>query len=301
MTTSLTGNSDVPLETLRLARRQRALGSIFGEHFVQTFASPFLVIEDHVIESPVAIRFYKKDFSYLSKQLYLEYQYRSWKGYDAELLAHYSELVTNKLAKIRTLIGNTAQRLQLLLDQQGHQADLTLWPGSHRCDVPIIAAHARSYLDMLRLLDRVYLLAGTANLLGVIDSSQRAQAEYLCKKAVRAFRSILQTEVAKLYREAQRVVQEQHAGGQADPGMTELVRAQGREIAAFAASADDDETEVADVSSRGPSEDPLPPPTRIQTALPSPALGRLPTQTDGTLAPRAVQEAGPGNVALASQ
>lgn len=225
----------------RQARRHKALEQIFGGKFIHTFASPYLLLEDHVIESPVAVRFYKKDFAYLSKQLYLEYQYRSWKGFNADLLARYAEITSTKLVNINTLMTNTVNRLKKLMDTQGHKEDLTLWPAVHKCDVPIIAAHARSYIDMLKMLDRVYALAGTANLLGVIDSTQRAEAEYICKKAVRAFRSILQTEVVKLYREAERIIREQHSTGHVDQAMASLVQQQGEDIKDFDKSSAEDE------------------------------------------------------------
>ena len=83
----------------RLARRHKALEAIFGGKFLHTFLSPYMVIEDHVIECPVGIRFYKKDFNYLSKQLYLEYQYRSWRGFNPELLDKYATIITTKLAR----------------------------------------------------------------------------------------------------------------------------------------------------------------------------------------------------------
>ncbi len=228
-------------ESKRLARRHKALERIFGAKFVKTFASPYMVIEDHVILSPVAVRFYKKDFEYLSKQLYLEYQYRSWKGFNAELLKRYAEITSTKLANIKVLMTNTINRLRKLLDQQGYKEDLTLWPAAFKDDVPIIAAHARSYIDMLKMLDDVNTLAGTANLMGVIDSTQRAEAEYICKKAVRAFRSILQTEVAKLYREAERIIREQHSSGQVDQAMADTVAQQGKDIAAFDKSTEEEE------------------------------------------------------------
>ena len=242
MRTNASIGRDVVDEVQWPDRRQKALASIFGEQFVQSFASPYMVIEDHVIECPVAVRFYKKDFSYLSKQLYVEYQFRSWKGYDLDLLASYTELVTRKLENIKTLINNTALRLQRLLDQEGHEANLSLWPAPHRCDVPIIALQARSYLEVLRLLDKVYLLAATANLLGVIDSSQRAEAEYICRKAVRAFRSVLQSEVAKLYLEAKRVMRERNGAGQVDPQISEVVLQQGKASAEFDAAGDEEDS-----------------------------------------------------------
>jgi hypothetical protein len=225
----------------REAARLKALNNIFGDRFVKSFASPVLFMENQELKSPVSIRFFKKDFEYLSKQLYLEYQYRSWKGFNQDILARYTELTTKKLEAIKTLMGNTVNRLQKLLDQQGYKLDGSLWPTSLKLpQMPVIAAHARSYFDVLCMLDRVYLLAGTANLFGVIDSAQRAEAEFICKKAVRAFRSVLQSEVVRLYREADRLLQEQNSAGHADPQMVALVQQQGQEIKDFAAAADEE-------------------------------------------------------------
>lgn len=218
----------------QLARRHQAMEAIFGNRFLNTFVSPYLVIEDHVIECPVALRFFKKDFNYLSKQLYLEYQYRSWRDFDAALLDRYAGIMSTKLAALDASLQQTIQRLQKLLEQAGQQADLTLWPTKYVADVPIIAPQARAYLTVLQKLDRVYTLTGTANLLGVIDSAQRAQAELQAKRAVRTFRSVLQTEVVRLYREAERITTAHQQAGKADAAMASLVQQQGEEVAAFA-------------------------------------------------------------------
>lgn len=240
----------------RLARRHKALEAIFGGKFLHTFLSPYMVIEDHVIECPVGIRFYKKDFNYLSKQLYLEYQYRSWRGFNPELLDKYATIITTKLAAIDTLMQNNINRLQKLLDQQGHKADLTLWPLVHKTDVPIIASQARAYIGVLQKMDRLYTLSGTANLLGVIDSAQRADVEFTGKKAVRAFRSILQTEVTRLYREAERIMKEQHQAGRVDVAMAAVVQEQGKDIAEFDKSSqqEQDEDSTMDLGGADPSQ-----------------------------------------------
>lgn len=239
-----------------LARRHKALEAIFGSKFVHTFLSPYMVIEDHVIECPVGIRFFKKDFNYLSKQLYLEYQYRNWRGFNAELLDKYATIITTKLAAIDALMQNNINRLQKLLDQQGHKADLTLWPLVHKTDVPIIASQARAYIGVLQKMDRLYTLSGTANLLGVIDSAQRADVEFTAKKAVRAFRSILQTEVTRLYREAERIMDEQHQAGKVDVAMAAVVKEHGNDIAAFDASSkqEQEEDSTMDLHGADPSQ-----------------------------------------------
>ena len=219
--------------------RRTALVAVFGEEFAHNLQTPVVFLDDETLESPPSIRFYRKDFAYLSKQLRLEYQYRSWSAFNQDVLARYNEVITKKLANINILMDNTISRLEKLLSQNNVSLESTLYPNPMTMTVPVIATHSRSYFLVLVALDRVNLLAGTANLLGVIDSTQRAQAEYICKKAVRAFRSILQTEVIKIHREAQRVIQDQRTGGKVNEGMSAIVEQQGKEIAAFNATAND--------------------------------------------------------------
>ena len=240
----------------QLARRHKAMEATFGTRFLNTFVSPYLVIEDHVIACPVGVRFYRKDFMFLSKQLYLEYQYRGWRDFDVALLDRYAGLVSNKLAALDATMQQTINRLQKLLEQQGLQADLTLWPKKYVVDVPIIAAQARAYLAVLQKMDRVYTLTGTANLLGVIDSTQRAQAELQAKRAVRAFRSVLKSESTRLYREAERIATEQRQAGKAESVVAALVQQQAQEIAEFEATAQqhaEDEGALAQLATSGDS------------------------------------------------
>jgi hypothetical protein len=126
----------------------------------------------------------------------------------------------------------------------------------HTTDVPIIAAQARAYIGVLQKMDRLYTLSGTANLLGVIDSAQRAEVEFGAKKAVRAFRSILQTEVTRLYREAERIMKEQHQAGRVDVAMAAVVREHGNDIAEFDKSSqqEQDEDSTMDLGGADPSQ-----------------------------------------------
>ena len=161
------------------------------------------------------------------------------------MLDKYATITTTKLAAIDTLIQTNVNRLLKLLEQNGHQASLTLWPAVFTTDVPIIAAQARAYIGVLAKMDRLYALSGSANLLGVIDSSQRAEVEYIAKKAVRAFRSILQTEVTRLYREAERIMAEQHKSGKVDVAMAAVVQQQAHDIAEFDASTQQESDDLA--------------------------------------------------------
>lgn len=312
MSEHLSGPADgADAEASRLARRQKALEAVFGTRFLGSFASPFMVIEDHVIRCPVGIRFFKKDFSYLSKQLFLEYQYRSWRGFDAQLLERYAAITSGKLAAIDTLLQNNCNRLAKLLEQQGHAADLGLWPVVFTADVPIIATQARAYLDVLTRMDRLYALSGTANLLGVIDSSQRAVVEFSAKKAVRAFRAVLQTEVVRLYKEAERVMAEQHRSGKPDARMSAVVQQQGEEIAAFEDSTREEAQEDAGMQALAadaaePSPDPAAvtagpgTPVRVRTVrrVARSSVPAVPVAEGDTSAPPPLPVAEPSSAAL---
>jgi hypothetical protein len=189
---------------------------------------------DHRIECPVAIRLYKKDFEYLSKQLYVEYQYRIWNGFNRELLDRYADITNAKLTAIDTMLQQNINRLTKLLEQASFKDDLSLFPSPHIVDAPIIASSARVYLTALSKMDRLYALAGTANLLGIIDSQQRAEVELLSKMAFRAFRSILLGVVGNIYRVARRVMDAQHdKSGVVDQNMAQVVEEQGRALDAF--------------------------------------------------------------------
>lgn len=237
----------------RRARHVNAIKGLFDEKFVNTFQSPVLVMEDQTLASPVAIRFFRKDFGYLSKQLYMEYQYRSWHGFNTELLDRFANLGSAKLQNIQTLLGSWDSRLKKILEQAGKHRDdaLSLFPQTLKVDVPIIAAQARVYLELLMLMDRVYILSGSANLWGLLDSQQRAQVEWTCKKALRAFRATMEQEVFKLYREAQRLQREQHSKGEADPQRDQLLAEQGKEIEKFSQESQNEARRDGDILMTG--------------------------------------------------
>lgn len=236
----------------RADARVKALEHMFGKDFVRSFQSPYMVMLHHKIECPVGIRLYKKDFQYLSRQLYVEYQFRTWYGFSRELLDRYADITNAKLTAIDTMLQQSINRIKKLLDQAGHKDELSLFPAPHITHVPIIASSARAYISALGKLDRLYEIAGTANLMGVIDSQQRAEVELISKKAFRAFRSILQNEVVKLYREASRVVADQHRkAGVVDPGMQQVVEQQGQDIEAFKQESDADDRIEPDMNLNG--------------------------------------------------
>lgn len=224
------------------SREQAALTKVFGKDFAKTFGSPFTCLYDFSLTCPVSARFFRKDFPYLSKQMFLEYHYRTWRGFNQELVDRYAEMITTKLANIKIMMTNTVTRLQTIMDQQGHKP-VTLWPQQVIQDIPVIAFHVRPYMEVLGLLEKIYIMTGSGNLYGVIDSKQRAEAEAQAKKAVRAFRSVMQNEVVKLYREAQRVMAAQRGEGKLTEQVAAFVKQQGEDIAEFERDAKNEDRE----------------------------------------------------------
>lgn len=217
-----------------LPTKQRlAVVSVFGEKFAKQFMGPIAFIDDAKLSSPTAINFFRRDFQFISKVLNYEYQYRSWNGFDQELLNRYGEMITKKLESIGTLIANWNNRFAKLMESNGVKMESAVYSNAIETTVPIISGHARAYFFILKELDRLNLVAGSANLMGVINSTQRAEAEFMCKKAVRAFGAALRNEVVRLYREADRLIKEQHGQGQVDAGKAKTIEDQGAELKAF--------------------------------------------------------------------
>lgn len=215
-------------------KQRQAVVSVFGEKFAKQFMGPIAFIDDAKLSSPTAINFFRRDFQFISKVLNYEYQYRSWNGFDQELLNRYGEMINKKLENIGMLIGNWNNRFAKLMETNGVSMESAVYSNAIETTVPVISGHARSYFLVLKELDRLNLVAGSANLMGVINSTQRAEAEFMCKKAVRAFGAALRNEVVRLYREADRLMKEQH--GQVDTGKAETIAAQGQELQAFSDS-----------------------------------------------------------------
>ena len=220
------------------SKQRQAVISVFGEKFANQFMGPIAFIDDAKLSSPPAINFFRRDFQFISKVLNYEYQYRSWNGFDQGLLDRYGDMITKKLESIGTLIGNWNNRFAKLMETNGVKMESAVYPNAIETSVPIISGHARAYFLILKELDRLNLVAGTANLMGVINSTQRAEAEFMCKKSVRAFAAALRNEVVRLYREADRLIKEQH--GHVESGKAETIAAQGKELDAFDKSMKDD-------------------------------------------------------------
>lgn len=240
------------------ALKQAALVKVFGEKFARDFTSAYVVLPQQPLHTPTTNRFFWKDFAYLSRQMHYEYQYRTWYGYNTEILDRFASVISTKLSKLKEANTNYINRLEKILQSNGYGQDDTaaIFPRMQIVDVPLIAPQARAYLDVLHQVDRIYILAGSAYLWGVLDAHQRAQQEWFCKKAVRAFRALLQGEVIKLYREASRMQAEQRGAAAGDAQMSNLVAQQGDDIKAFAKDADDDSKADAAAGRTMPSDDP---------------------------------------------
>lgn len=220
--------------------RRQAMISIFGDKVARNFMGPIAFIDDGKLCSPTAINFFRRDFSFISRVLRYEYEYRSWNGFDQSLLDRYGEMIASKLTKISTLLDNWNKRFAKLMEQNGVKMDSAVYSHAIETPVPIIASHARAYFQILKDLDQLNLIAGTANLMGVIDSTQRAEAEFMCKKAVRAFGAALRQEVIRIYREADRLIKAQHGAGETNAAQAATVEAQGNDIAEFGKAIDED-------------------------------------------------------------
>lgn len=233
-----TENSGPTLVDLLPAKQRQAMTLVFGDEFTSRPMGPIAFIDDAKLCSPTSINFYRREFPFISRVLSYEYQYRSWYGFDQELLNRYGEMISKKLVSITTLITNWNERFGTLLASNGVKMESAVYTNAIEITVPIISGHARAYFLILKELDKLYLIAGTANLMGVISSTQRADAEFICKKAVRAFGAALRNEVNRLYREADRLMREQH--GIVDKSRQETIAVQGKELQAFGESMDRD-------------------------------------------------------------
>jgi len=241
-----TENNSQSMLDLLSPERRKALINIFGDKYAKQFMGPIAFIDGGKLSSPTAINFFNRDFPFISRVLNYEYQYRSWNGFDQSLLDRYSELITKKLASITVLLENWNNRFGKLLEQNGVKVDGAVYSNAITMSVPIISGHARGYYMVLQSLDQLNLIAGTANLYGVINATQRAEAEFMCKKAVRAFSAALRNEVVRIYREADRLMRDQK--GEVDPSKRAAHAEQGKELNAFSSAIGPDGADGEDPS-----------------------------------------------------
>ncbi len=208
------------------ADRRKALVEVFGEEFANTYQGPVMYMDRETLTSPASINLYHRDFKFISKSLQHEYQYRSWKGYNQEMLDRYADIVTKKLSSIETYLRTWVRRFEKMIVDNGHELDTTFFPNPMPVTVPVISGHARSYFKLLKLLDDVYNMGAAASMQGACYSKIRAEAEMRSRKVVRAFSAVLRNEVLVLFREADRLKKQQAERGEQGDGATDASLAQ---------------------------------------------------------------------------
>jgi hypothetical protein len=214
------------------------------EAFIETFGGDYLKgFQDPLIFKYVSFfntsvrQQYRHDFKVLSRCLFAEYIYRRRPDFNQEVLDHFSKLVGAKLADIKKLLTLNTTRVEQLLAQNGFAADGAYVSCQNKL-VPIIHAASAQYLDILQLLDKLFQTTGSAVLYGVLTADQRKEAELKCKKAVRAFASMVRAESINVRKEAQRLAS-------ANPDAVELKQALDMHEEAVAQSAEPSDSDEA--------------------------------------------------------
>jgi hypothetical protein len=159
-----------------------ALAEVFGEYFAADFQDP-VVFRRYCFQSPAAKQFYKRNFPLVSRTLFLESVYRRRPLYNQDILDEFVAKVSKRLADIQMLISTQSARLKKLCDSNGQLTDAA-FVHPHEVLVPIIAAHANTYVRCLVKLDEL---------------------EQICRKAIRAFRTMLRYEIITLRKESARM------------------------------------------------------------------------------------------------
>lgn len=223
------GYAPAPTTPLSDEEKSKAMKKIFGEEFAGTFKDP-VNFSRRRFWTQAANQFFKRDFDLISRTLHLSAVYERRRDFSQLVLEHFWNLSTRKIADIERALGMSRDRLLALCKQnqleQGDQCDF-LHPIDHV--VPVIAPAARSYVNVLGILDQICFLTGTAFLAGVIDRTQKSKAEVDSKKAVRAYSAMLRAESIRLFKEAKRVSdaarQVDGVAPEADPSVASAERA----------------------------------------------------------------------------
>lgn len=220
-------------------KRRNAMLEHLGEAFVKSYMGPVNFIDDAVLASPTSVNIFRRQFGYVSKLVNYEYQYRSWNGYNIDLLDRYAEIINEKLVRIQRLLTTRCAQITKLLETNGVDTQTTMFAQPLVTTVPITSNFALRFFNVLKDLDNLNMLTGTAAIMGVIDSKQRAEAEFTCKKAVRAFQAVLRNEVNKIYKEANRM---HHAipSNERDASQEAILAQQGQDLAKMTESLDNE-------------------------------------------------------------
>ena len=180
-----------------------ALAEVFGPEYAARFQDP-VIFMPVTFRSPTVKQFYKRDFNLISRTLFLESVYRRIPQYNQQILDDFSSMSARKLADVQTLLTKQHSRLAKLCKDNGVSLNASYLHPETRV-APVIAGHAKTYIQTLMKLDEVHLLAGTALLNGVIDGGIRREFELICRKAVRTFAVMLRYEIRKLWKESARM------------------------------------------------------------------------------------------------
>lgn len=180
-----------------------ALAEVFGNEFARDFRDPVRFVTE-TLRSPAPLSFYRRDFKLLSRYLFLESVYRRRPDFNQELLDNYARMTGEKLAAVQLLLTKRIEQTAVLFRNNGITPD-AVYLQAQRLTIPIIAAHAYSFISLLIKLDEYYQLTGSASLYGILDGNQRSKAELEGRKAIRSFTALVRNEHIKLRKESLRM------------------------------------------------------------------------------------------------
>lgn len=183
--------------------RIASLAEVFGSEFARDFRDPVRFVTE-TLRSPAPLSFYRRDFKLLSRYLFLESVYRRRPDFNQELLDNYARMTGEKLAAVQLLLTKRIEQTAALFRNNGITPD-AVYLQAQRLTIPIIAAHAYSFISLLIKLDEYYQLTGSASLYGILDGSQRSKAELEGRKAIRSFTALVRNEHIKLRKESLRM------------------------------------------------------------------------------------------------
>lgn len=241
--------------------QREAFIEVFGKDYSKHFQDP-LTFKNISMFSPAVKSEYKQNFKVLSRCLFAEYVYRRRYDYNHALLDKFALICSTKLADIQKLINLNIARVTKMCETEGQQQD----SGYLSClnkTAPIIHASAMQYVRTLELLDQLFQVTGSAALHGVISSDQRREAELKCRKAVRAFATMVRNEAIIIRREGQRVLALSSQGAEggdpvaADVDLRDAVELQGHAIEESAAEAAVEDAQNPQLALAGSAEDAL--------------------------------------------
>lgn len=234
-------NPETPQEPSPADPRQVALIEVFGEDFAGRFRDPVVFLRA-TYSAPPSKSFYRRDFHFLSRNLWLEEVYRRRAHFNETILDDFARMVGAKLVTFSRFLDTRMDQTTKLLAAQHHQWE-PVYLQQQDYLVPVIAPAARSFIELLRKFDDYYQMLGYSNLMGVLDGSQRRKAELEARKAVRSFTAMVGSEVNKLRRESLRL-RTTVGSTEGDSDVVAAEAAADAATAALASSDDDPATHV---------------------------------------------------------